>query len=271
MLKTPNNNEIFTQTEKDKIEKHNELEEIDKAEVISWVTDIVKKWHDEINPDYVFLTETGAVAHGYVLKEAWKNAFPNEAPPSFFRIDPYIDFVKWERDYQTEFDKYVKNRISGSNPKIIVFDESGSGTLHKYFSNGEVYDDPGGDSIGLVCSSVRHSLKRLNKNPLIYAHEGGGPRFNKLLSRGVGGEKMIDRAITSRAFGVKSARNVIFKDEKSITDEYLRELVDKDIFFLTGKMVKDKKQRKLAFAWINKLKEVGKEAGQKIKEEVEDN
>ncbi len=39
-------------------------------------------------PKIVFLTETSAIPFGYMLKEAWKKAYPNEKSPIFYRINP---------------------------------------------------------------------------------------------------------------------------------------------------------------------------------------
>ena len=50
-----------------------------------WAENIIKKWHDEIKPDIVILTETSGFSFGYILKEAWKKAYPNEKIPCHWR------------------------------------------------------------------------------------------------------------------------------------------------------------------------------------------
>jgi hypothetical protein len=45
-------------------------------------------------PKYIFLTESSAVLPGYAIKEAWKQAYPGEPLPTFYRINPtYLQSV----------------------------------------------------------------------------------------------------------------------------------------------------------------------------------
>ena len=46
-------------------------EDLEKTK--EWTKDIVKQWHDEVHPDYIFLTETAGTLYGYPIKEAWKS------------------------------------------------------------------------------------------------------------------------------------------------------------------------------------------------------
>ena len=70
------------------IEKKKKPEPILKKEEIGGIKEYAKKviqyWHDEFKPDYVFLNETSAVPLGYVLKEAYSEAYGNEVIPLFF-------------------------------------------------------------------------------------------------------------------------------------------------------------------------------------------
>jgi len=72
----------------------------------------VKFFHDVYKPDYVFLTETSSTPIGYILKEAWKTAYPGEKPPVFLRIIP-------GRGNKEFFEKRIKNK----DAKIFVYDE----------------------------------------------------------------------------------------------------------------------------------------------------
>jgi len=73
----------------------------------------VRFFHDVYKPDYIFLNETGATPTGYILKEAWKKAYPGERPPVFLRIIP-------GRGSKEFFEKRIKDKDS----KIFVYDES---------------------------------------------------------------------------------------------------------------------------------------------------
>lgn len=101
----------------------------------------VAEWHDRVKPDYVFLNETSAVPLGYVLKEAWKTAYPDEKSPVFYRINPAVlptnprwdDFYGSERGidqritrdpkYQKKMRDFFKYRIKKKNPIVVVLDE----------------------------------------------------------------------------------------------------------------------------------------------------
>jgi hypoxanthine phosphoribosyltransferase len=72
----------------------------------------VKFFHDVYKPDYVFLTETSSTPIGYILKEAWKTAYPDEKPPVFLRIIP----GRGDKEF---FEKRIKDKDS----KIFVYDE----------------------------------------------------------------------------------------------------------------------------------------------------
>jgi hypothetical protein len=87
----------------------------------------VKNWHDEIKPDYIFLTETSAVPAGYLFKEAWKTAYPGEPLPKFFRVDPKAMGNKSNAEelagYQEKLGEYLKKRVQKENARIVIFDE----------------------------------------------------------------------------------------------------------------------------------------------------
>ena len=97
-MNTPlNPNEIpkmpsVTDVEKDpKPEKPKNNYRVMSAEDIKeskdWVKRTVPEWHDKVNPDVVLLTETSAVQFGWLLRNAWKEAYPNQKIPKFYRSD----------------------------------------------------------------------------------------------------------------------------------------------------------------------------------------
>lgn len=133
-----------------------------------WAVKIVESWHDDIKPDYIFLTETSATPAGYVLKETWQQAYPKENLPKFLRINPTASLVTGEKtiigpgyergDIRNKKEKineeeankfiseYISNTITKTNPRIIVFDEGsrahGIGAIGKYSEDGKRINYP---------------------------------------------------------------------------------------------------------------------------------
>ena len=136
-------------------------------DIIKWAETLVKQWHDDIKPDYIFLTETKGVPAGYVIKETWKQAYPTEDVPQFFKINPGAPIVygrkmvwnspitrfgngKWEEkeivpDKQSDrkISKYITDRVKKDNSRIIVFDEgntypNGFEAITKFSENGKI-------------------------------------------------------------------------------------------------------------------------------------
>ena len=68
----------------------------ESEKIKEWAMELVESWHDNINPDYIFVTDTSAVRYGYVLKEAWKKAYPDEKAPVFYRINPMAPIIRGE-------------------------------------------------------------------------------------------------------------------------------------------------------------------------------
>ncbi|MFA6042665.1 MAG: hypothetical protein WCV85_06735 [Patescibacteria group bacterium] len=116
-----------------------QLTEHQTERIKNWAAKVVTQWHDEIKPDYVFVTDSSAIPYGYVLKAAWKAAFQGEESiPRFLRVDPML--FKWlennddglvqkmaQESYAPQMEERLKRIISKENPKIIVFDE---GNIH---------------------------------------------------------------------------------------------------------------------------------------------
>ena len=84
---------------------------------------LVKDLH-EINPGYIFLTDTTATAWGLVFKESWREAYPGEAIPKFYRVEPKSlkNIPKYEES-KKKFEEYLQKRGIKSEDKIVVFDE----------------------------------------------------------------------------------------------------------------------------------------------------
>ena len=106
----------------------------------------------KFNPQYVILDESSAVPIGFMLKEAWRQAYPDEKPPMFYRINPRrlqqlkgqarrVDYLEFQKKIENEeglkfdpenkkFDEekkrisnYFKQRIKNPNSRIFIYDE----------------------------------------------------------------------------------------------------------------------------------------------------
>lgn len=99
-----------------------------------WAEEKVREWHDSINPNYIFVTETSATPLGFLLKSTWKHAYPEESPPKFCRVDPQ-QISRLDRPrYMTriaQFEGFIKSFPHNKNTRAIVIDESvGAGSPH---------------------------------------------------------------------------------------------------------------------------------------------
>jgi len=83
------------------------------------------------NPKYIFLTETSSIPTGFALKEAWKEAYPLEKPPIFYRIDPSQIMQydpknpsgkKMTPQIRKDLEDFFKKRIKDRNSLILVYD-----------------------------------------------------------------------------------------------------------------------------------------------------
>ena len=82
------------------------------------------------NPKYIFLTETSSIPTGFALKEAWKEAYPLEKPPIFYRIDPSQIMQydpknpsgkKMTPQIRKDLEDFFKKRIKDRNSLILVY------------------------------------------------------------------------------------------------------------------------------------------------------
>jgi hypothetical protein len=293
-----------------------------------WVERLVKGWHDNIQPDYVFLTETKAVPYGWVIKECWKNAYPNEKLPKFYRIIPkWNSFISntglafipknvnlqqdksYSRKLSPEEQKdlqivnsFINKRVQTDQPKIIVFDEGwaegtsddGSermGLIHQLIP-GERITRPGSGSMQSAMNVFYNVLR--DKNPIIYGSQQvtgdvlyGVEKVSEIgkdYSRYVYKPEYKPNINKSRMPTSKMVRSGDYQNDQSP----IRHRTEDDMRFfskvttrdgypsgynttMTGAIVKHPGQRKRAIGYVNDLKEIGKEAGKKLLNDLENN
>ncbi|MEK7634981.1 MAG: hypothetical protein AAB446_00940 [Patescibacteria group bacterium] len=278
-------------------------EQIEKIK--NWAERVVKQWHDEIQPDYIFLTETGAIPYGYVLKETWKNAYTEEENPRFYRIVPKNHRLWWtnyEPVNKTEIKKtkdqnlkeilkqeardipealdYIGQRIDKDNPVIMVFDEGSiadnvrwpnekeEATFKKRFFefNGKHVSKI--DDVYLSCSNSLQNTMRFLSRIL----KDKNPKiygFQQAIKEILIGTKEHpdNKKISTIKSRLPTSKHYsdITVETSTQTEDQKRYLKDKMI----GSIVKHPEQRKRALGYVNDLKEIGEEAGKELHENLE--
>ena len=263
-------------------EERNENMEV-IAEIKEWAKKTIEEWHDRVAPDYIFVTETAGVPYGFVLKETWKNAYPDEECPAFYRIDPKSKPPEGvsEEKIQAGLDKYFDRRIKKDGARVIVFDEGPGRPLEladQHFKKDERYYKrsslrkavdlvkSGFDIVGNEASEIwAVSGRPENENDYKASQMLFG--FDKTEINGVYDAKRP----TSKKFGLLryypfSSERDKTADEAAVTPEKLKEIAEDENYTLAGGIVKNMDQKIRAMKFIAKLKQIGAEAGQEMRD-----
>lgn len=250
------------QDEKDLISEipEGKFSEKEAKEYKNWAKEIIKKWHDEIKPSAIILTETKGVGYGYILKETWKNAYPEENPPNFFRIVPMLnDPTGKKRDsydsnlkFPAKVKKYLEKRMrDNTESRVVIYDEMWWGQ----------------DREGQHATSVTEQLYKDGE-------------FQK--------QKEFPTGAVSRIAGLLCDAGLqnIWKTEgspdKKVTPVTLKDFMDKgsnpknqtenyDFIYdnLVGVTYKDPKLRRQKLQSIQGYKKLGRESGEELRAELE--
>ena len=78
--------------------------------------------HDKYHPDIIFLPDTSAHLKGYVIREAWKTAWPNETPPKMLRIN--VKAIK--RGSVQLAESAYKDLVRQTKAKLTKFGKTGN-------------------------------------------------------------------------------------------------------------------------------------------------
>lgn len=170
------------------------MKKVNWRDVLNRDTEILKRSLKAIHkfkPKYVFLTETGSIPSGYAIKSAWKEAYPEESPPKFYRIDPWrlMKFkdrmmVRKEKEEgimlkdpsdeevnrtvdkeRKKISDYFKKRIKDRSSPILVYDEdsvhgNSPGIVLKMLSSPEKYGlDP-----DIKCKNVKRTSNAIYRD-----------------------------------------------------------------------------------------------------------
>ena len=260
-----------------------------EKEVRDWAKKTVQEWHDKVAPDYIFVSETSAIPHGYVLKEVWKGAYPDEECPRFYRIDPKATKPIYRGDENKEkrikirkgFDagrkNYFDRRITKDSAKIIVFDEGNDMPLDQY----------SGRSIEHAVSIVEDGTKLIGKKAEhVWGTKGDeGTKGQNILGGGTlhKGElgypdiyysdcptyklfAFFDWQPVSSGRGL--SRDELLASSKTENGE-LEQMILDGKFTYAGGIVKEPEQRKRAIKFVDELKRIGQEAGKELFQELQ--
>jgi hypothetical protein len=263
-------------------------QEIEKIK--NWAMKIVEQWHDEIQPEHIFLTETSAIPYGYILKGVWKNAYQGEQTPKFHRIDPvFLGATTDARERSRPKTRpYLNEIIDKPNVKVIVFDEGAvtdsNSKNHDYFI--EQYDGemetvtfkehPHTRSLMRTIKEIYLALKE--KNPIIWGSSQAIPEILEGTEGGVYGSNKM-KGNPKDDWWVFKSRKPTSKPWQSRDryDSYSEDMLFQNLSGyagsqqpkINGYIVKHPEQRKRAIDYINELQELGREAGEELRAKLE--
>ena len=225
-------------------EKQDEvLTEAEAEGIREYAKKVIQRWHN-FKPDYVFLNETSAVPLGYVLKEAYREAYGNEELPIFYRVNPAI-LPSYHRSggsgepwkpygvspklarnpvYLERVKNFFKDRIKKENAKVVVVDEY----------------SPTGISIRAVMDAL---------------HDNCGIDYNRIIAENGEGDPTVEHFRGRRKFTEKKIR------AKSYANETAR--LNPKTAKLRGTINRDEIEKSLDY--MHELEDVGKQAGQELK------
>ena len=255
-----------TLSEKDMNEKYRIMKEKEAKELLE-LRKTVRFWHDEIKPDYIFLNETRATPFGYLFKSAWKEAYPNESLPKFYRIDPRAtphytmgeskgDEKKNNLDFLKRWKEFLFKRISKSDARVIVFDEAYS---QGYSNNAIQYTIR--DNLKGTCVFTQYGA--YDENSEGHSVWDWLNQQSKSEGRWPNGRYVNEKNLSS---GIKLTSKIRPDEIKSLSDLEFRGKILKtpQIVFDQGLQSATKRQ---ALDYMHDLKVVGKEIGEEIRQE----
>jgi hypothetical protein len=267
-----------------------QLSQESQEKIKIWAEGVVRQWHDDVKPDYIFLTETGAIPYGFVLKETWKKAYGRENAPKFYRVDP-VPLIRDEEKDGGHISKFFTSRIKKESPRILVFDEGNARdgkwsssteedflkTTLKRYSPSDI-GRAGASSLYAVMKKLYNSLE--NQDPIIWGSQQAvgdillNAEETNLQYKARIHENIFLRLLAHIGYplGLRS-RSPTSKGEKSNpryrTEDELFSAKRIPFEKIRGNIVKQPKQRRRALDYVRDLKEIGREAGEELHTELE--
>ncbi|MEK6926905.1 MAG: hypothetical protein AABX11_00585 [Nanoarchaeota archaeon] len=138
----------------------------------------IKELHDKYHPEIIFLPDTSAHGYGFIIKEAWKKAWPSETLPKMLRINvkpvKKAEMGVAEGAYRKIVDETKLKLIKfGKNGNIAVVDDGslpdraiivGEKTFELPRGYNPIEERKGNHRVGILSSAlsaVRDSAKEL--------------------------------------------------------------------------------------------------------------
>lgn len=244
-----------------------------------WVKNKIIAWHDKVKPDYIFLTDTSAVPFGWLFKNTWREMYPGEKVPKFYRsgiskntrqleskpgifgtpggCNPYFNIDKWRPILEKRFERMKLDK----SKTVLVYDEGGSSRLRE---EGGVHNVSAGFERYKYMNWYHSETARINVRALkelgfkeVWSDGGSGSLMGytgdlnwRLTPEEI--EKMAEFPVKpTRKFWTQKGENIdISKTGVGITE-------------------KNPVLRKAALNYIHDLKLIGKEAGIEGRKELE--
>jgi hypothetical protein len=237
--------------------------------------DMVKEWYDLIKPKYIFLTETAGVPFGYIFKEMWRGAYPEEDLPRFYRIDPRFVASYLYNDDRGPFDpekdmgvEYLRKRVTDRDANVVIFDESiatGSSLRviqlnlsHGRHIEGQYWDD----NDKLISRNREFVENHALKDDHLFLYWGFGPKGKDNLRAGMlNGSSLLGKQEPRAGANIEIHP---VPDEIRVTEKFTRGHQPDKRKGLTSN-IKRGPEGKVAFKNIAKLKRLGRLLGEEMK------
>jgi hypothetical protein len=158
-------------TEEDKRYKFYPLNGLDMASLgntVGAVADKVKTIHN-LQPKLIVLTQTSSIPYGYILKEAYRTAFPNDKQPTFITIDPksarhiYDNNDSLRQKFKDIEAERMAKKISlynvSNSDKVMLLDE-------QYNDDPKRFENPR-CTAGIAKSILINALNQVNAHPTL--------------------------------------------------------------------------------------------------------
>lgn len=104
--------------------------------------EVIKDLHDKYKPRAIFMTQTSSTLYGWAIKEAWKEAYPNEKTPTILTINTapiQASYVHLEdKQFKKEEEKLAKQRVDEALPEFKDIKDEVEKKLKRHNINGNI-------------------------------------------------------------------------------------------------------------------------------------
>ena len=134
---------------------------------VHFVADKVKTIHN-LQPKIIVLTKTGSIPYGYILKEAYRTAFPNEKQPTFITIDPKSARHIYDNDsLRQKFKDIEAERMAKKLSRYNLSDSDKVMLLDEHFNDDPKRFDNPRYTAGIAKNILINALNKINVHPTL--------------------------------------------------------------------------------------------------------